>query len=90
MNSSTEEALFQLAQEKRGAPVGRFRRVEAASSDSRCLSNPGPTNQPLLLERRLGQAPGKVAGTMNQAFDEQRRRLTPIKIKCRWKGGWMR
>ncbi len=67
-----------MAPEKRRALAGRLRRVEAGSSDSRSLSHPDPTNRPLFFEGRLGQAAGKIASAMNQAFSEQRSLVEPI------------
>lgn len=78
MNSSPEEALFALALEQCGASAGRFLHIEATRTCSRPLSHSDRTRPPLVLERRLGQAAGKIASAMNQAFSEQRRRVKPI------------
>ena len=78
MNPSPEEALFASALEKCGASAGRFLHLEATRTFSRPLSHSDRTRRPLLLERRLGQAAGKIASAMNQAFSEQRSRVKPI------------
>ncbi len=78
MNPNREELLFAPALEPCGASAGRFPHIEATRTCSRPLSHSDRTRRPLLLERRLGQAAGKIASAMNQAFSEQRRRVKPI------------
>ncbi len=78
MNPTREEALFAAALEQCGVSAGRFLRFAAARTFSRPRGHPDRTGRPLLLERRLGQAAGKIASTMNQAFSEQRSLVEPI------------
>ena len=86
MNPSPEEALFASALEKCGASAGRFLHLEATRTFCCPLSHSDRTRRPLLLERRLGQAAGKIASAMNQAFSEQRRRVKPIENQMAMEG----